>query len=166
MRFDQRWKDITKQELLSFIGIILFMGIYQLPNRGMYWEKGIFHSNFVHESMSESRFNFIFNNWHYEDISVLLQNERNAKTKESAFFQVDQFLEKLSSNFQRYFRCGQNVDIDETTIPYKGRHRYKFYNPNKPNKWHFKGYCLNDSETGYLYNFFMYKGRDENRPDN
>jgi hypothetical protein len=34
----------------------------------------------------------------------------------------------------------------------------------KPNKWHFKAFCLNDDATEYLSNFFLYRRRDEQRP--
>jgi len=46
----------------------------------------------------------------------------------------------------------EEARIDEMAIAFKGRHRCKRYNPNKPDKWHLKSYCLNDSETGYHWN--------------
>lgn len=46
----------------------------------------------------------------------------------------------------------------------KGRHKAKCYNPKKPFKFHFKMFCLNDSLTGYQWKFFLYRGKDEQRP--
>ena len=48
------------------------------------------------------------------------------------------------------------------SIYFKGRHRCRCYNPNKPEKWHFKAFCLNDG--GYLWNFYMYQVATEQRP--
>ena len=48
---------------------------------------------------------------------------------------------------------------------FKGRHRCRCYNPNKPEKWHFKAFCLNDSGSGYLHRFYMYQGSTEQRPN-
>ena len=47
-------------------------------------------------------------------------------------------------------------------IFFKGRHRY--YLSSKPNKWYVKTYCLNDADTGYLSNIFMYSGNGGRRP--
>lgn len=73
-------------------------------------------------------------------------------------------MQSFSTSFRHYYLCGREIDIDEMCIHFKGRHRCKCYNPNKPHKWHFKAYCLNCSKTGYLSNFFMYRGKDEQRP--
>ena len=73
-------------------------------------------------------------------------------------------LNDLAENFRKYYELGFQVDVDEMCIPFKGRHFARCYNPNKPNKWHFKSYCLNDTKTGYLWDFFMYRGWREQLP--
>lgn len=35
----------------------------------------------------------------------------------------------------------------------------------KPEKWRFKAFCLNDGTTGYLWNFYLYRGATEVRDD-
>ena len=40
------------------------------------------------------------------------------------------------------------------------------YNPNKPEKWHFKCFALNEYLTGYMINVYLYEGRADNRPSN
>ena len=62
------------------------------------------------------------------------------------------------------WNCHQRIDIDEQTIPWKGRHKYRCYNPKKPDKFHLKLFALNDSETGYMSNFYPYEGKNEQRP--
>ena len=52
------------------------------------------------------------------------------------------------------------------TIAFKGRHICRCFNPNKPAKFHFKCFCLNDARTGYLKTFYMYCGKAEQRPLN
>jgi hypothetical protein len=66
--------------------------------------------------------------------------------------------------FQHYYECGHCLSVDEMCIFFKGRHCCRCYNPQKPHKWHLKAFCLNDADTGYLSNFFMYRGKDEQRP--
>ena len=47
----------------------------------------------------------------------------------------------------------------------KGRHRCRCYNGSKPEKWHFKAFSLNDPTTGYYVNFYLSRGKGEERPD-
>ena len=35
----------------------------------------------------------------------------------------------------------------------------------KPEKWHFKAFCLNDGKTGYLWDFYLYRGATVVRDD-
>ena len=50
------------------------------------------------------------------------------------------------------------------SIPWRGRHRARVFNKNKPVSYALKGYCLNEATTGYCLSCFMYQGRDEKRP--
>ena len=43
-----------------------------------------------------------------------------------------------------------------------GRHRARVFNPNKPNKYHLKGFSLNEADSGYCLGLYM--GKDEKRP--
>lgn len=45
-------------------------------------------------------------------------------------------------------------------VKWKGRSKYKMYNPNKPEKYHLKTFGLCDSVTGYTYNLLIYFGKD------
>ena len=47
---------------------------------------------------------------------------------------------------------------------FKGRHCCRCFLPSKPNKWFFKIYCLDDADSGYLSNFFMYGRNGGRRP--
>ena len=48
---------------------------------------------------------------------------------------------------------------------YKGRWKYKQYNPNKPSKYHVKTYGVCDSATGYAYNILTYFGSETSYND-
>ena len=163
------WKaadPLTADEVRNWFGLHLYMGIKQVPDRRMYWSRGIYGDPYVQRIMSRDRFMAIQAHLHWTDTSGLTQTERKAKNKEDSFWTVRTFLDILALKFSRYFQCGRYLDIDEMTIPFKGRHSARVYNPNKPNKWGLKAFCLNDALTGYLTNFFMYLGKDERRPPN
>ena len=160
-----KWSTLDKPELKKFFGLLLYMGIDQRPCLKMYWmvDKR-FGNNFVPSIMSRDRFLDILYNLHWLDASQMSDAERKRRNREDGYWTVEEFLDLLCQNFMRYYECGRFLSIDEMAIFFKGRHRCKCYNPNKPNKWHLKAFCLNDSKTGYLHSFFMYRGKDEQRP--
>jgi hypothetical protein len=131
----------------------------------MYFNKeGIFSNTFVSTCFTKRRFNAISSNLHFVNTAQYSQAERNRRNSQNGFWAVDSLIDVLTANYRRYYLCGQFIDVDEMCIGFKGRHRCRCYNPNKPNKWHLKAYCLNCADTGYLSNVFLYKGRDEQRP--
>lgn len=155
---------VTLQEMKKFFAFVLYMGLVQLPSRDMFWQHDIFGSSFVKRCFTRRRFYTISTNLHWRDVSNIPDTEKAQRNKVDGFWSVDDFFEALADNFMAYYTCGQLINIDEMCIFFKGRHKCKCYNPSKPNKWHLKALCLNDSETGYLFNFFTYRGCDEERP--
>ena len=68
---------------------------------------------------------------------------------------IEPFLNLLLVKFQSAFYPGENLSLDEMVIKWKGRSKYKMYNPNKPEKYHIKTFGLCDSLTGYAYNLLI-----------
>lgn len=136
------------------------MDIHRLPNRRMYWRKhGLFKSDFVSNCFTMKFFNKITMVLHYTNTSEFSEAKRHRKNRENSFWTIENLMVSLAMSFQHYYACGKLIDIDEMCIHFKGCHHCKCYNLNKSNKWHFKACCLNDSKTGYLSNFFMYRAK-------
>jgi len=53
-----------------------------------------------------------------------------------------------------------DITTDETTVAFKGRVAFRIYNPQKPTKWGLWVYVLANSDTGYIYVFELYYGRE------
>ncbi|XP_041346649.1 piggyBac transposable element-derived protein 4-like [Gigantopelta aegis] len=51
--------------------------------------------------------------------------------------------------------------LDESMIKFKGRLGFRQYMPAKPIKWGVKMWSLCEADTGYLYNFQIYTGKDQ-----
>ena len=152
----KKWRKLTIPEFKTFLAMVLYLGLVKYPSRGMAWSIYKFYgSEFVKSMMSQSRFEQILSCWHYMNTADLSDKERREAKKNDAFYSVTPFLELLAENFNKWYQAGQGLDIDESCFDFKGRHRARCYNPNKPSKWHFKAYCLNDSSTGYLCNFWI-----------
>ena len=154
------WKALEEREFLAFIVIIIFMGVVKLPERAMYWQKDSFGQDFPRDIISARRFEQILSHWHW---IVVPESERAAAKAADPFYLVAGFVERMAEISRSYWRLDQFIDIDEMSIYYKGRHKCRCYNPNKPEKWHFKAFCLNDGRTGYLWNYYLYRGASEVR---
>lgn len=158
-RKSSNWKDVSEKEIESFLGLIILMGINDLPNMKLYWSKDmIFHNTFISSIMSRDRFLQIFYNLHLADNS--LEPKRESKNY-SKIYKVQNFIEILRRNFQKNYNFGRFGTVDETMIKFKGRSKIKQYLPLKPIKRGYKVWCLCDPITGYLFNYQIYLGREE-----
>jgi len=164
-----RWrKDIDVNEFKGFLAIILFFGIIKYPSREDAW-KSQYSSPFVSNIMTYDRFKAISAAWHWENYGDLVpEGEPNrpnrvraaakAKKKGDAFWPVKSLVVRLNAAFRLMWNPHQRVDLDEQSIGFKGRHAYRCYNPSKPDKYHFKMFAVNDSETKYQYCCYLYEG--------
>ncbi len=153
------WTPTTTGELYRLFGVFLQMGIKRQPSMRSYWSNDPRYSDaFVKKCFSRERFELLKKALHCVNPSAYSNEEIKNKQKEDSFWRVKPFLDHLCDKYQLHFVCGQNLDVDEMCIGFKGRHVARCYNPNKPEKWHLKAFCLNDSKTGYLHRFYMYQG--------
>ena len=148
-----KWHDITKEEFLAFIAVILNMGLIQLPNIQEYWSTAS-HSRipFFPETFTRARFMQIF--WM---LHLTKPTQRNA-TIRTRIQKVSNYLEYIDGKFRQYFIPYKAVAVDESIVKFKGRIAFITYNPNKPTKWGIRIYALADSKTGYLFTILPYYG--------
>jgi hypothetical protein len=158
------WKDVNKAELFKFFAILMVFGISCPSERRMAWDSELFRIPIVCNLMSRTRFEQIMRAWHYTNSANLSQAELRRRNAEDPFWSVEPLVKHISSVCMRCYHCGQHISIDEQCIPCKCRHKCRCYNPNKPDKWHLKVFAINDASNGYQWNFYLYRGKDEDRP--
>lgn len=163
------WKAVDIPELYKFFALIMYGGMVKVPEFRFLWSTTppyaqLYGRDFIQAAMSENRFRAIWRCLHYVDATGLDADGRTALIRQDGFWSVSLFCSDLADKFQYFFNPDQYVDVDEMCIFFKGRHRCRVYNPNKPNKYHLKAFCFNDSDTGYTINFYMYRGKEEQRP--
>ena len=153
------WKPTTPSEILRLFGVLLHMGMKRQPSMRSYWSNDVRLSDgFVKRAFTRDRFEILKKSLHVVNPGELNGIQLKQMQKDDPFWRVTPFVEHVSQMYQRYFACDQNFDIDEMCIGFKGRHVARCYNPSKPEKWHLKAFCLNDSASGYLHRFYMYQG--------
>ena len=70
-------------------------------------------------------------------------------------------MDPLIQSFQRMFVPQQQLSIDEAMISFKGRLSFLQYLPKKPKKWGMKAWALADSKMGYVWNWKLYTGKED-----
>lgn len=148
-----KWKDTDKNEMEKFIGILMWMGLFTLPNLQAYWSNNFLYSNNLNKVLSRNRFQVLLKTWHFADNEVLHDiNDR--------MYKITPLLNKLRTSFQSHIVPGEFICIDETLVPFKGKLKFKQYINNKRHKFGIKLFklCL---ENGYLYEFKVYCGQEK-----
>ena len=158
-----RWFQLTSKEFLAFFGIVIFMGLVEVPSLVEYWnDDGFFGQDFVRASgMNRTRFMNILTALHLCDLEQDRQNEILKARKEpyDPLFKLKPLMNDLQLACKTYFVPGQNISIDERMVAFKGRIGMKQYIKDKPTKWGFKLWILASSDSGYTYKFQVYTGK-------
>ena len=154
-----RWEDTDEVEQEALVGCWLYMGKKGVL-RPDAWQAAPWGDEFLKKVFYERRFQDLMACWHFVDNQFVTEEMK----KKDAFWPLRPLLMKLNANFPKYWQPDQHLSCDEMTTPFKGRHRAKQYNKDKPAKWGFKSFALCDG-TGYCICLHPYHGRDEARPD-
>ena len=156
---NSNWKDVSKKEIEWFLGLVILMGINNLPNMKLYWSNDmVFQNTFISSIMSRNRFLQFFYNLHLANNSL---EPKKGSREYSKIYKVKNFTEILRRNFQKNHSFGRYELIEENMIKFKGWSSHKQYLPLKPIKRGYKVWCLCDPITGYLFNFQIYLGKEE-----
>jgi hypothetical protein len=131
------------------------MGIVRTPKISDYWRKsGPLSNPYIHNIMTYSRYKIISKFLHFVDNST----ENQTKDK---LFKIRPLLNIFTDIWYQYYVPRENIVIDETIIPFKGRSKIKQYNPKKPHRFGIKAFALADSITGYVVKWRIYSGKEE-----
>jgi len=160
----QNWKPTTAKEMLCFIGLCAFLGVVKVQNRKHVWSKSsIYRQKWLSKRMSLRRFESIITALNVADGWSLSDHRLSKKNKERPFWQMDDILRMFNVASKKYWSMGRLMSLDEAVIPFKGRHRARCYNKNKPSKYHLKKFGLMCAKTGYNYCSYFYEGKGEMR---
>lgn len=142
--------DATPSEICLVIAILLVSGYVPLVNRRMYWENSEdVHNAAVSSTMPVNRFEELLRYIHVCDNTNLEPGDKLAKLRP--------LFTMLNERFIQNWPVTQDISIDESMVPYYGRHSSKQFIRGKPIRFGFKVWCLN-SRLGYLVQCEPYQG--------
>ena len=122
---------IDLHSLKGFICILLKSGYNALPRRAMYWQPtDDVYNAAVSFIMTRNRFNEITQNLHLANNDDLDKNDKFAK--------VRPLIKLLNEQCLEHFFPEQHIIVDESMVPYYGKHGAKQYIHGKPIKFGYK----------------------------
>jgi len=133
----------TQNEFRLFLAILYNSGYATLPRRRMYWEPtDDVHNAAICNAMTRNRFEELMSFVHVADNENLIPGDKYAK--------VRPMFNALNKTFLASFPRQKNISIDESMVPYYGRHSLKQYIRGKPIRFGYKvwsantplGYCI------------------------
>jgi DNA excision repair protein ERCC-6 len=148
---------ITTDKIRLFLAILFTSGYAPLPRRRMYWEPSDDVQNVaISKSMPRNEFDDIMQFLHVADNHNLSTTDKVAK--------VRPLLSMINERFLRFFPKEAQLSIDESMLPYYGRHSMKQFIRGKPIRFGYKIWSLNTPE-GYCIQFEPYQGAGVTDPN-
>ena len=106
-----QWRPTTNEEMFRFLGIILEMGLVQMPEIDYYWSKSkLFGSDVIQNTMSRDRFELLLKFFHFS-------NNQEAHADQDRLFKLRPLLDLLRTRFKSIYVPGSVISIDETMVP-------------------------------------------------
>jgi hypothetical protein len=143
------WVPLNRLELLAWFGVLVLMGLKQLPNIRSYWGRQDFYRcPVISEVMSRKRFEAITRCLHLAD-NTQVENNRDSPSYDK-IAKVRWLVEEFVTLSQRWYNCERELTVDEIMVPYKGRFcNIKQYMKAKPVKFGIKVWALASSQSRY-----------------
>lgn len=149
---------VNGNEMRVFIGILLASGYIQVPRRRMYWSNDSdVRNEMISRAMRRNRFDEIMKYFHTVDNLQIQKGDKFAK--------IRPLLDLLNERFMDFGSVfGPSVvSIDESMVPYFGRHSSKQFIRGKPIRWGYKNWVA-AAPNGYAFLIRVYQGKESSAP--
>lgn len=129
----KKWRAVTREEMKSFLALMFLMGIIKKPEIAMYWSTDpMLATPFSQSVMTRNRFQAIWSFFHVNDNAL---REENCQDR---LYKVRPLLDELLERFRDLYTPGKELSLDEGMLKWRGRLRFRVYNPMKPTKYGIK----------------------------
>jgi len=145
-------------EIKAFIGLLYLCGIFK---SGMEDVEGLFATDgtgrdIFRATMSLKRFLFLISTIRFDNI----YDRDDRKESGDRVAPISELFQMFLVNSQSNYSMSEYCTVDEMLVPFRGRCSFHMYMKSKPNKYGLKVMCLCDAKNHYLYNAFIYCGKN------
>lgn len=157
-RRHQNWTPTSVEEQYCFYGVLLLAGAHHENHTRVseLWSE-VDGRPIFNKAMSRNRFTDLMACLRFDD-----REQRNPNDK---FSPLRSIFGKIVKTFQKVYKAGAAITVDEQLVKFRGRCRFKMYIPSKPGKYGIKLWALTDADTYYCLNLLPYVGRTGNVPE-
>ncbi|XP_047141066.2 piggyBac transposable element-derived protein 4-like [Hydra vulgaris] len=150
----QKWTPLVRADIRLYIAFILYRGILWKPTNAMYFSTNpLFDTPLIRKVLSFDKFCLIEKFLHFVDNSSLpIHSCKKAK--------IEPIYDYLVNKFKTLYIPNKNISIDESLLLWKGHLSWKQYIPSKRSRFGMKSFALCESATGYIWNCFLYTGKE------
>ncbi|KRY07581.1 PiggyBac transposable element-derived protein 3 [Trichinella patagoniensis] len=147
---------VSPQEIRQFIGVILLSGYNCQPEAKYYWStQPDMGAQGAISCMSRNRFMEIKKYLHLADNQKLVKGDKMSK--------VTPLYKLLNSSLVKHGMFHEKLSVDESIVPYFGRHAAKMFLKGKPIRFGYKVWMLCGND-GYPYHMTIYQGKEIHAP--
>lgn len=151
------YRETDSIEINALIGLLLLTSVLKSNHETVlsmfckdYCNRPLFYA-----SMSMRRFEVLMSCLRFDDVDTRIQRKATDKAAP-----ISEIFNKVILNSQKAYSISEVATIDEMLIPFRGRCGFRIYMPKKPHKYGIKVMCLADAKTSYLFNSYIYTGKD------
>lgn len=149
--------DTNETEMKAFIGLLYYSSVFKCNDcdlNTVFANDGTGHEIF-RCVMTKVRFSCLVNCLRFDDLMT-----REERIGEDPLAPISNIFNKFISNSQAQYSPGAYMCIDEMLVPFRGRCKFVIYMPQKPAKYGLKIMILCDAKTFYIYNAYIYYGKN------
>jgi hypothetical protein len=148
------WKELEKEELLVFLGLILHMGNIKLNRLKDYWlTHRLYNVPAFHNYMGRNRFMSILRCLHFNQNPL-----PNVNQPSDRLYKIRPLLELFNKTISQLYNPKKELCIDESMILWRGRLLFRQYIKNKKHKYGIKLYLLTEPD-GTILKVCVYTGQ-------
>ena len=143
-----KWVETDQKEMKKTFGLRLRMRLVRLSSIEKYWSKNaLFRQDVPRAIMFRNCFQLL--------LSVLRFSNNETAESGNRLAKIQPLIDMLQINFQNLFCPEEDIVIDETLVPWKGRLTFRQHVPNKTHRYGVKLFKL-CSLAGYTWAVKVY----------
>lgn len=149
----KNWCPTNNAEIKCFMAMLILQGIVRKPTLQMYFcKRESISTPFFSKVLPQERFLLLCKFIHFKD-------DRNV-TSGSKISKIENIMKNIQYKCKNLYIPTQDIYIDECLLLWKGRLSCKQYIPFKRSSFGMKFYVLCESQSGYIWNFCVYTGKN------
>ena len=155
----KEWKPTDRAEMLTFLTMLILLGIIHKPRITMYWAKDTLVSTPIFgQLMRRDRFLLILRFLHFADN----RNFNPTDPERDRLYKIREVSEMIKKRCSEAFYPGKKLSIDESLVLFKGRLSFKQYIKSKRARFGIKLFQLCTTNQTLL-DYMIYHGNMANQ---